>query len=827
MLRDLKHAFRMLAARPAFTLTATAVLALGIGSNAAIFSLVNSFLFKPLAIERPEELVGCYSRNTRHPDYRAFSYPNYADLRASNPVFTSLAAHNLALAGLTEGETTRRLFVDIVSANYFATLGVPIVRGRAFSEDEERPGSRRPVAIVSYSFWRKHGADPAILGKTLRINGQLFTIVGVAPEGFTGTTAIVSPDLYLPLGMYEAVINDFDSHGRSLASRDHHMLILVGRLRPGMTIPSADAQLAPVAARMEQAFPAENKDQTFIVRRLSRLGVSTSPGNDNELIMPALLLSSMAAVVLLIASLNVANMTLARGASRRKEIAVRLAVGGARRDIVRQLFLEGLVLALPGGVAGLAIGAWSTTLLMKSMGSLVPIDLVYRSAPDFRVLGATILFCVLSTILFAVWPAWNLSRPNLVTDLKDGDPSLSAGKPARLFSRRNLLVVGQVSLSLMLLTAAGLFLRSASRAAGVQPGFRMDGMVLAEIDASLAGYNETQGRQFYGAVLERVRAIPGVTDAAFAATVPFGMVSLGRTLEKPGQPAGAVNCRFNIAGDRYFETMGIPLLRGRTFVAADAGSAARSVILDQAAARRLWPDGSAVGRRVSMLMDDRGTRRDAEVVGIVAPVLENIIGNTSEPQLYVPFGQEYQADVHLHIAMAGPDGDGQARVLDAVRREIRAVDPRLPVLALRTMREHLDASFDLWIVRTGARLFAIFGGVALLLAMIGLYGVRAYTVACRTREIGIRMALGAAAGDTLRLILREGLLLTAAGTAIGLALSLGLGKLLSTFLYRVSGVDPLVLIAAPLLLAAVSLFACYVPARRAARVDPMVALRYE
>jgi len=464
---------------------------------------------------------------------------------------------------------------------------------------------------------------------------------------------------------------------------------------------------------------------------------------------------------------------------------------------------------------------------MKSMGSLLPLDIIYRSAPDLRVLGATILFCVLSTILFAVWPAWNLSRPNLVTDLKDGDHALSAGKPPRLFSRRNLLVIGQVSLSLMLLTAAGLFLRSASRAAGVQPGFRMDGIALAELDASLAGYDETQGRQVYAALLDRVRTIPGVTSAAFAATVPFGMVSLGRSVEKPGDPAGSVSCRFNIAGDRYFETMGIRLLRGRTFVASDAGSAARSVILDQTAATRLWPDGSALGRRVRMLVDDRGTRRDAEVVGIVAPVLENIIGNASEPQLYVPFGQEYQADLNLHIAIAGAGGAGQARVLDAVRREIRAVDPRLPVLSMRTMREHLDSSFDLWVVRTGARLFAIFGGVALLLAMIGLYGVRAYTVACRTREIGIRMALGAGAGDTLRLILREGLLLTAAGTAIGLALSLGLGKLLSTLLYRVSAVDGLVLTAAPLLLAAVSLLACYLPARRAARVDPMVALRYE
>ena len=824
IIRDLKHALRMLAVRPAFTLTATAVLALGIGSNTAMFSLVNSFLFKPLAIQKPEELVGCFSRNTKKPDYRAFSYPNYADLRAQNPVFVNLAAHNLAMAGLTEGDTTRRLFVDIVSSNYFATMGAPLFRGRAFSAEEERPGSREPVVILSYSFWQKHGAAADVLGETLRINGQVYTIAGIAPEGFTGTTAIVSPDLYLPLGMYESVINDFQGHGRALASREHHALILVGRLRPGMTLAEADKQLGVVAARMEQASPAENKDQTFQVRPLSRLGVSTSPSSDNELLLPAALLISMATVVLLIASLNVANMMLARGAARRKEIALRLALGGARRNIVQQLFLEGLVLAVPGGVAGLAVSAWSTSLLLKSMGGLVPIDLVYSSAPDVRVLAATILFCVLSTVLFAVWPAWNLSRPDLVTDLKDGEHDLSGGKPARLFSRRNLLVVGQVALSLVLLTAAGLFVRSASHAAGVQPGFRMDGLVLAEFDASLAGYQEAQGRQIYRALLDRVRAVPGVTSAALGATVPFGMVSLGRALEKESEPHPAphpLNCRFNLAGDGYFETMKIPLLRGRTFTASDTTSPARVVILDQMAANILWPDGSAVGRRVRMVLGDSATLVGADVVGVVANIKENLMGQSAESHVYVPLGQEYQANLHLHIAVAGP------RVMDALRREIRAVDAHLPMLAFKTMRDHLDSSFDLWIVRTGARLFAIFGGVALLLAMIGLYGVRAYTVARRTREIGIRMALGSDAATTLRLILREGLLLTVTGTGVGLALSLGVGKLLSVFLYEVNGLDPVVLLGAPLLLGAVSLLACYLPARRAARVDPMVALRYE
>jgi predicted permease len=825
MKRDIRNAFRMLAARPGFTLAASAMLAAGIGANSAIFSLVNSFLFKPLQIEQPGDLRGVYSRNTKHPDYRAFSYPDYADLRAQNlGVFTSLAAHNMAMVGVARGDATERVFADLVTANFFATLGAPLFRGRVFTQAEEQPGSGIPVAIVSHTFWRKHGADPEFIGKKMRINGNLYTVVGITAPGFTGITAMLSPALFLPMGMHESLANDFDNRKASLALRDNHSLYLIGRLRPGMTQEAADRQLAVAAARLQEAYPAENKDQTFIARPLSRMSVSTSPSSDNELMIAATMLLSMSGIVLLIASLNVANMMLARGAARRKEIAVRLALGGGRGDIIRQLFFEGMALAVLGGAVGLAVSSWSTTLLIRSLERLAPLDLVYQAAPDWRVLLATLAFCMASTVLFAVWPAWNLSRPDLVSALKDGGYDFTGGKPARLLSRRNLLVMGQVALTLMLLTAAGLFVRSSLRASGVQPGFRMEGVALAELDPALAGYDETRGRQSFRAVLDRVRAIPGVSSAALAATVPFGMVSLGRSLERTSDPhptRNGVECRFNIASDRYFETLDIPLLRGRTFTQADAGSPSRVVIVDQEAADKLWPDGSALGRHVRMVVHDREAPREAEIVGIVGKVKDNVIGGGQQPHMYVPLGQEYQSDMHLHLRVAN------SAVMDAVRQEIRAVDARLPLLQLRTMRDHLDASFDLWIVRTGARLFAILACVALLLAMVGLYGVRAYTVACRTREIGIRMALGSNAGTTLWMVLREGLVLSAVGSAVGLALSLGVGKVLASFLYEVSGLDALVFTAAPLLLGAVSLLACYIPARRASRVDPMVALRYE
>jgi predicted permease len=839
LLREVRFGARMLRKNPGFTFAAVAVLALGIGANTAIFSLVNAFLLKPLLIHNPAELVGCYSRDTRKPDYRAFSYPDYAELRENGSVFTSLLAHNMAMVGLSEGDTTRRVFADIVSANYFTTFGVPLFQGRSFTPVEERPASAIPVAIVSYSYWKKTGADPQELGKTLRINGRIYTVVGIAAEGFTGTTALISPELYLPLGVYESAINDFEGRGRALA-RDNHALILVGRLRPGVSQRSAEALLATVASQLARAYPEDDKDQTFLVRPLARMGISTEPETDSGLLIPAVLLLAVAGVVLLIASLNVANMLLARGTTRGKEIAIRLALGGSRADILRQLMIEGLLLALAGGAAGLVVAFWSTGALVRSMARLAPFDIVYAAGPDIRVLFATIGFCVLSTILFGLGPAWNLSGRSLFASLKIGDRAdLPTSRRRGLLSRRNLLVMGQISLSLMLLSAAGLFIRSSVQAARVQPGFRMSGEMLAEVDASLAGYDETRGRGIYRGVVDRLQTIPGVESVSLAATVPFGMISLGKTVQRSsdapsseGSSASTANqvaCRYNIVSGNYFQTMGIPLRSGETFSALDAARATRAVaVLDQLAAERLWPGGEAVGKHVRLVSGGGNEPAlDAEIVGVVANVQEGVTGTRWSPHVYVPFGQAYQSDMNIHLRTIAQDPQSEARMLETVRGEIHAVDPHLPVLALRTMRIQVDSSFDLWVVRTGARMFVVFGGVALLLAAIGLYGVRAYTVAMRTREIGIRMALGARATDALRMMLREGMMLMGIGAAVGLVLSLAVGKLLSSLLYGVPGFDPVVLSAAPALLAAVAFLACYIPARRAARLDPMVALRDE
>jgi predicted permease len=818
MWQDLRFGLRSLFARPGFTAVAVAVLALGIGANTAIFSLVNAFLLKPLAIQRPEELMGCFSRDAKKPDrYRSFSYPNYTDLRDNSPVFTSLMAHNLAMVGLTEGESTRRVFADVVSSNYFATFGVAMFQGRPFTAAEERPDANVNSVILSHSYWQRHGADPNALGKTVRINGHNFSVVGVAPEGFTGTVAIISTEFYLPLGAYQTVVNDFGGHPKSLADPTYNALILVGRMRPGMTQAAADGRLTN---------PAANQEYTTIVRPLARMSVSDSPQSDAGLGAPAALLLSMSGVVLLIASLNVANMVLARGAARRKEIAVRLAIGGSRGRIVRQLFTEGMILAAMGGAAGLLLASWSTRLLIGSMAQIAPLDLVYSAAPDVRVLAATMAFCLASTVLFSLAPAWKLSRADVVSDLKKGSGADAAGGPRRLFSRRNLLVMGQLSLSLMMLSAAGLFVQSAIHATNVLPGFALERGVVAELDTGLAGYDEAHGRQTYAAVLERVRAVPGVESAAFAATVPFGMTSFGKSLRPANAAADAkpVGAAYNMVSADYFQTMGIPLLRGRSFTAGEtaAGSHIHAAVIDRLAAERLWPGQDALGQHLRVESDDPGRPgEDAEVIGVVGNVKEHIIGHEQRPHLYSAFGPHFQSNMHLHLRASG------GGVVAAVRRELARVDANLPVLSIRTMREQLDSSFDLWVVRIGAQMLAVFGSVALLLAVAGLYGVKAYAVAQRTREIGIRMALGANAADTRRLILRDGFLVTLVGVGAGMLLALGLGQILASTLWDVRATDPVVFLTAPLLLTAVALVACYVPARRAARVDPMVALRYE
>src|SRR5438132_9873746 len=527
MIRDLKFAFRQLFKAPAFTISAVTVLALGIGVNTAVFILVNRLFFAPPAYSKPHEMVQLFSQDKKDPrKFRGFSYPTYLDIREQNTVFSDVMGFNVAFIGLGQKGDTRRAFSAIVTSNYFSLLGVPLARGRAFLPEEEMPGNNTPVEIVSYSYWQKHDLDPNLLGSQVFINGRSFTIVGIAPKGFVGTMQILSPEVWLPMSVYDQVANDFESENKTtIDDRKGTQLRIMGRLKPGLTAAAAKPALAGLAANLEKAYTAEQKGQTFMAERVSRNSVSDRPGSGSGIIAIAPLLLGMAVVVLLVACLNLANMLLARGTARRKEIAIRLALGGSRWRIVRQLLTEGFALAVLGGVGGLILGLWSSDLLVGSMRKLMPLDVVWLTGPNPAILAATFGFCLLATIMFALGPALKISRSAVLTYLKEyaGEDVV---RRRWKFLPRNPLVVVQVAFSLALITAAALFIRGAGKAASVDTGLRPGSSYLLEVDASLAGYEPKRAQEPYRCLNERLAALPGVERASISSIVPFGMFEL-------------------------------------------------------------------------------------------------------------------------------------------------------------------------------------------------------------------------------------------------------------------------------------------------------------
>ena len=863
MLSDFKYALRTLTKTPGFTAAAVTVLALGIGANTAVFSLVYALLFAPPSYTRPAEIVQVFSQDKKNPKtFRGFSYPAYRDLREKNPVLTDTLAYNLAMVGLGEKENTRRAFAALVSSNYFSMMGIPPARGRAFLPEEETPGRSAAVVIVGYNFWKKRNLDPALVGSPVIINGRTFTIVGIMPEGFTGTMNLFSTEVWLPLGVYDQVANDFESDNRTtLGDRAGTQLLILGRLKPGLTPATAEPAMKTLAANFEQAFPVEQKDQTFLLRPLARFSTSTNPSEEKDVAMLGTLLLGMAGVVLLVACLNLANMLLARGTARRKEIAIRLALGGSRTRIVRQLLTEGFVLSLLGGTTGLVMALWSSDLLVASLGRLMPLDLVFATGPHPALLGATFGFCVLGTVAFGLGPALKLSRGDVLHDLKEQAGEDTVRRRWR-FLPRHPLVVAQIALSLALLTAATLFIRGAGKAASVDTGLKTDRNFLLEVDATLGGHDKQRTRELYRALEEKLAALPGVESASISSTVPFGMITLGKSVQRAGirpgpddKPATAAEglaygANFNSIGADYFRTVGLPLLRGRPFTAAEVASPGGPAvaIIDEALAKKLWPAGDALGQRIQYAADnaprakggggggvsisedlngDIKPNETIEIVGIAPTTRSALFQKEPGTALYLPFARGFQSNVFLHVKFASLPPGQEAAAADLIRRTVRNVDGALPILSLRTFAQHLDANISLWLVRAGAGLFSVFGGLALGLAVVGVYGVKAYAVARRTREIGIRMALGAEPAAVLWMILREGMVMLVSGVAIGLLLALATGKIVSGLLYEVGALDPVAFTVAPIVLAAAALLACYLPARRATKINPITALRTE
>jgi len=827
--QDVRYALRTWRRAPGFAAVVVAVLALGIGVNSAMFTFVDALLFRPLP-GRSAELVGLYSHDPTQPNsYRIFSYPNYADVRDRNDVFDSLIAYSFVTAGQPAGDVMRRLFVEIVSANFFSALGVNLVAGRAFTADEGKPGATIPVAIASYGTWQESGFDPAFVGRTVRINAHDLTIVGIAPKGFSGTTALMTRDLWVPLGMYDALKDD-GAHGPAtrLASRSNASLMVAGLLKPGLTLQQANTRLAALAADLEHAYPTENSGQVLSVHPLSRVNVSSAPTSDAGPAAVSAVMMPLSGAVLLIACLNIANMLLARASVRRKEIAIRLALGGGRARIVRQLLTESLMLAAIGAAAGLALGSWTARFFIASVVPLLPTPLQLEWRPDLNVIVATTAFAVLSALAFGLAPALKISRPDLVDDLKD----LGNVRPAgRRFGTRAWLVVGQIALSLMLMTAGGLFARGALKAGASDPGYRYEGLLLASIDSSLAGYDETGGRMRLRDALDRLRRMPGVADVGASSQVPFGERHESRWVVRPGQRGDErVMPTYTVVTGGYFKAVGLPIVRGRDFTAVEetSPSAALVAIIDEPLARRLFPNQDPLGEQlVTPPRPGVWPAADNEpmsIVGIVPGIRDWVTDRDPAPHLYVAAGSHYRGVMNIHVRTAG---GSNGELLTAIRRQLRAVDDRLPVVELRTMQDFHDRGLVLWVIRAAGRTLIGLGMLALLLAAVGVYGLKSYVVSQRTREIGIRLALGARPADIARLLFLDGARMTMIGLAIGFPLAVILGRLLSAEFFDTDSFDPIVLTLAPLVLAAAAALATYLPARRGMRISPLDALRME
>jgi predicted permease len=847
-LQDLRYGLRILARQPGFAIVATLVLGLGIGANTTMFRLVDALALKP-RLGDTERLVSLYSKNRQEAgNFRAFSYPNYVDLREQHEPFATLSAHVPTLVGISEGTETRRAFIDIVTADFFATFGVMPALGRPFTVEEERPHADIPVTVLSDSAWRHLGAPPDILGKTIRINQRDFTVVGVVPRGFGGTMAVVTPELWLPLGVYDTISSDFVREGLpgTLADRTHHALYLVGRLRDGLAGTAADAAVDAAGQRLENAFPIENKDQSLLVRPVSRLSISTSPEGGKPLAVLSTVLMSMAGVVLLIACLNLANMQLARGAARRKEFAIRASIGGGRLRATRQLLTEGLAMSLPGALLALGISWASMRLLNVAVAGRLPIQLSIDPSPDWRIFGAALGFAVLAAVMFGLGPALALARADLLTGLKEQTGEVPVTRSR--FAARHLLVMGQLALSLALLTAGGLFVRGASVASHLDPGFTFDRGVIVQTDASLASYDKSRALDIYARALDRLRELPGVTAVAFGSLMPFGEITEANTVQKPGprrrEVRGQRSSGVGISNDGsvvdgvasavsysisagFFPALGLTLRRGRDFTVSEVFHGGPPVaIVDEALARRIFGEEDAIGRQLQI--NGRGddvAPEIVEVVGIAPPILHQMNDRSPGPQIYRPLAQDFRSGVTFHLTTNAASAQAEGLMLPGVRQLLRAVDDRLPVVTLETRPMFRERNLMLWIVRAGAWVFTAFGLVALGMAALGIYGVKAYLVSRRTREIGIRMALGANPRQVVRLVMSDGMGLTLGGLVIGLALSAVMSPAVGSLLFQGSGFDAPVVVAAFITLLMAASLASWLPARRATRIAPSAAVR--
>jgi putative ABC transport system permease protein len=817
-LQDLRYGARMLMKQPGFTLIAALTLALGIGANTAIFSLIDAVLLKLLPVKDPAQLVAL-AHTTRGGENRfTFSYPMFQDLRERNQVFAGILAYSGVALNLSGNGQTERVAGQLVSGSFFSVLGVQPLLGRAFSDDDDKSPGAHPVTILSHSFWqRRFAGNPNVVGETVRLNGYPFTIVGVAPPGFFGIEVGAAPELWVPMMMQPQAS---ELKGR-LQMRNNFWVKLIARLKPGVSEEQAQAgadalcqQINRTASEAPGVSPGLRSYllQQRVQLRPASQGMSSLRGQFKQ---PLLILLGMVGLVLMIACANLANLLLARVTARQKEIAVRLALGASRVRLVSQLLTESLLLSLLGGLFGLLFAFWGADFLLSFLSQA---RFTLELQPDLRVLGFNLSVAVLTGILFGLAPALQATRPTLTEALKNEIPTLT-GAGSR-FELRKLLVVSQVALSLLLLIGASLFVRTLQNLKGIDLGFRADKVLLLSLNPGLNDYKPEQVKSFYAQLLERVNRLPGAQSASFADMPLMGGawvdgVEVEGYKAAPGQDMSVSAKR---VGPKFFETMGIPLLRGRDFNVQDEAGAPKVAVINETLARDFFGNDNPLGRRIGV-----GEKPVREIIGVIKDTKYMDLKKQAPRTVYVPLAQTaaMSAELTLHVRTAGEP----TNLVAAIRREVETLDKNLPVYNVRTFTDLVAQSF--YQERLIATLSSFFGLLALLLASLGLYGVMAYSVARRTREIGIRLALGAQASDVLKLVVRQGMSLALIGAGLGVGAAWALTHVLSNLLYGVSPTDPLTFVTIPLALIGVALLACYLPARRAAKVDPLTALRHD
>lgn len=809
--RDLRYAGRVLRANPLFVCFVVATLGLGIGANTTVFTIINALLLRPLPVAAPSELVVVSSSATIQANaLLPLSYPALAEYAAHSRAFRSLAgcARMRALSWQTEGAAPQGLLTEFVTGNYFPTLGVTAAAGRMFGPEADERGRAAAVAVMNYGTWQtRFGGAPDIVGRTLRLNGVPVTVIGVVRPGFIGMNGLVGPDVWLPFGLAEQLLPD---DMRSVETdRSKAVLQGVARLNPGVTVSQAQAEMAALASALARDYPSTDHGRAIAVRPIGDLLFS---GGARQVRVAGAVLAAVAGLVLLIACSNVANLLLARAAVRQQELAVRVALGASRGRLVRQLLTESLCLGLLSGAVGLALGYVGLRLLA---GTLPPTGTFVTARLDRTVLLFSLLLSLATGFLFGTMPAISASRAGVAGAL---NAARAAGRHAWRATVANALLVGQVALSFVLLAAAALFLRSMQRAYEIDPGFKPDHLAVFITNPGQAGYGAAQTHAFYQHVGRRVAGLPGVESVSWASNLPLfawpieGLRIEGRVPESSSERLAAI---VNTVDLQYFATAGVAIDAGREFTPADGAASLSVAIVNETLARNYWPGGVALGKRLQV----PGERQLRLVVGIARTANYTSWGEPPQPCVYVPLAQHPSPAMTLYVRASGDP----ASILRPVAREIAAAGPPVLISGIRTGAQIVDGS--LYKARTGMTMLGAFGLLALALASVGLYGIVAYAVHERRREIGVRLALGATQSRVRRLILKQGMSLVLFGLAIGVAAALLVGRALSGLLYGIGASDPLSLALASLVLGAVALMACYLPARWAMRVDPIVELR--